>query len=76
MSEEQLRLMAQVVLGLYQIADLYTPYNTFGIDVGRCRYCGVVGEMRSYPDISYAHDPKCIAPMAQQLFESLKEQPK
>jgi hypothetical protein len=71
MNDEQLRLMARILLGLCQIADIYAPYNAWGIDVGQCRFCGVVGEMH-YPDIFYKHKPECFMALAKQLLDSLQ----
>lgn len=53
-SEEQLRLIAKIVIGLCHLADVYAPYNAWGLNVSQCRFCGVIGEMR-YPDVFYDH---------------------
>lgn len=73
MSEEQLRLMAKIIICLCSITDIYAPYNAWGINVGQCRFCGVVGEMR-YPDVFYDHKPGCIMLLAKQLAESLPKE--
>lgn len=71
MTEKQLQLIAKIVIGLCKIADIYAPYHAWGVNVGQCRYCGVIGEMR-YPDIFYDHKPECLMPLAKQLYESLQ----
>lgn len=73
MSDEQLKLMATIVLGLCSVIDIIEPYYDFGrINLGRCRLCGVVGELH-YPDIFYDHKPGCLMTLAGQLQKSLQE---
>lgn len=71
MSEEQLRLMARLIIDFYATADYAVPYNSWGVNVGQCRYCGAVGVVH-YPDIHYDHTPECPMTLAKQLHQSLQ----
>jgi hypothetical protein len=72
MTDEQLNLMARVLLGLCAAFDCIEPYNWFGVNAGRCRLCGVVGDL-CYPDIFYEHKSECLMSIAGQLQKSLRE---
>jgi hypothetical protein len=77
-TDEQLRLMVRLLVGLYAMGDFVLPYNSFGVNVGRCRCCGVVGKV-CYPmgdfDIRYDHTQECLISQAEQLRQSLAKEP-
>lgn len=73
MTDEQLKLMATIVLSLCSAIDIIKPYYSYGnINVGQCGLCGVVGDLH-YPDIFYDHKPGCLMTLAGQLQKSLQE---
>lgn len=75
MTDEQLRLMAQVLIGMCAASDWIIPYNSWGANVGQCRYCGTVGRTRHGIDIEYEHKDTCVILLCEQLDQSLaKEQ--
>lgn len=73
MSDEQLRLMAQVLVSFIAGSGWVIPYHAWGINVGACRYCGAVGDVQ-YPDILYAHKDQCPILLCARLSQSLGEQ--
>lgn len=74
MTEEEQRLMARLLLGLLTTIDPLAPFQTWGVEVGRCRYCGVVGEIHYCSEIEYKHGPGCLLVLAEQLRKSIAEE--
>lgn len=72
MSEEQLLLITTILANLCQ-ASFAVPYYSWGnIDVGQCRWCGVVGKYKS-SEINFEHKPECPISLCNRLIASLNE---
>jgi len=50
---------------------LFTPYHSFGANVGQCTSCGAIGQVK-YPDVIYAHTETCLITLNEKLQSSIK----
>jgi len=67
---EQLTLISQI-LSILCTTDLYLPHNSYGTNVGQCRYCGAVGQL-DYPAIRFEHREECVISLCKRLIELQK----
>lgn len=74
MTDEQLRLIARILDGLCTANPIVRHIDElFGVNVGRCRYCGVTGHFVGTSQIKHEHPDECVLALNAQLQESLKE---
>lgn len=68
---EQMHLIARILDGLCK-AQAYEPHMFMGVvDVGRCRYCGAIGEVTDQ-GIRHEHTDGCALTLNDQLQKSVQ----
>lgn len=73
MTDEQLHLIARILDGICASRSI-EPYTTVGyVPVGRCRYCGVIGQVCNDDQVKYEHPDECVLALNARLQETLKE---
>jgi hypothetical protein len=71
MIKEQLYLISQILNILCK--DFVDPYTAYGANIGRCRYCNVVGKVE-FPNIIFEHAGDCAVSLNKSLQELLREE--
>lgn len=74
MTHEQGILIARILNALCQEEQMIEPYfGMFNIPLGRCRACGMIGEVE-YTHVVMRHDPQCPVTLNEQLQASMKQE--
>lgn len=69
MTNEQLRLVARILDGLLKTIPSLMPHpdETGLLNVGKCRYCDVVGHVHNVYELRHEHTDDCLLALNSQL---------
>lgn len=71
---EQMQLIASILDGLIKtIPPLMPHYDEIGmVNLGKCRYCGVVGQIHNVFEVRHEHTDECLLALNDRLQKSMQ----
>lgn len=72
MSDEQFHTIVKILTMLCAAIGPIVPYEEWGIDVGRCQFCGVIGKVRVGAFLRWEHTPECVTSLIEQLQQPIQ----